>query len=131
MQVSRIAKREALVVASGFCQKILEGGRGLRMVLCHSMNAGWVVRILVGGGDNQTLPAVIDIFFNFSALWAGGDEKKHLPGAHVPVRAATRHRVKHLICNVYHLQTKFGEGNVFTHICLSGGRESDIKCIVG
>ena len=34
-----------------FCHKILVGDGDLRMVLCHSMNAGSVVMIPLGGGD--------------------------------------------------------------------------------
>ena len=39
-----------------FAPIFLGGGRDLRMELCHSMNAGSVVRIPWGGRDPQTLP---------------------------------------------------------------------------
>ena len=46
------------------------------MLLCHSMNADWVVGTLKGGGGTQTLPGVIKHF----ALRGGlGGTLKHLP----------------------------------------------------
>ena len=52
-----------LEVAFGFSSQYLEGSGNLRMVLYHSMNAGWVVGRLRGGRDTQT--AVIKFFWTF------------------------------------------------------------------
>ena len=56
-----VAWRVILVVAFSVLPPppILGGGRDLSMVRCISMNAGSVVGILRGGGDTQTIPAVI------------------------------------------------------------------------
>ena len=40
-----------VVLLLACCPKVLGGGT------CHSMNAGWVVRILRGGGGSQALPS--------------------------------------------------------------------------
>ena len=56
--------RVTLLVAFGFLPQNFKMGRDLWMVLCHSMNAGWVVGILRGRGDTQILPAVINFIWN-------------------------------------------------------------------
>ena len=48
-----------------FCPKILGGGGDLRMVLCHSMNAGSVVGIPWGGGDTRTLSYTKKLVWTF------------------------------------------------------------------
>ena len=62
--------RVTLGVAFGL--KILGGG-------CYSMNTASVVEKLRGGGDTQTLPAVIEFALNF--LHSAVEAKKHLPHA--------------------------------------------------
>ena len=44
------------------------------MVLCHSMNADWVVSTPKGGGDTQTLAAVMNLLECY-ALTGGGNAK--------------------------------------------------------
>ena len=63
---SLVAWRVTLVFAFGFfCSKMLGGGFDLQMLFCHSLTAGWVVGTLRGGGDTQTLPAVIERVWTF------------------------------------------------------------------
>ena len=57
--------RLTLVIAFGFFSKILGGYRDLQMVLCHSMNAGSVVGIPLGGGNTQTLPFAKEFVWTF------------------------------------------------------------------
>ena len=67
------------------CPKILGGGRDLQMVLCHSMNAGWGVGKLRGGGDTQTLPAVIKFIWTFCTQRQWGCKNIFLAPAHTLV----------------------------------------------
>ena len=48
-----------------FVSKFLGDGRELWMILCHSVNAGWMVGILRKSGDTQTLQTVIKFCLNF------------------------------------------------------------------
>ena len=55
----------ALSNCFGFLPKILGGGGDIQMVLCHSINAGWVVGIPWGGVDTQTPPCEKESVWTF------------------------------------------------------------------
>ena len=86
-----------------FCPKTLRDGRDLWMVLCHSINAGWVVGTLRGGGDTQTIPAVIKFIWTFLTQRQSGHEDIFLRHTCtlVPTRAPMSHLVKLSLLNIY------------------------------
>ena len=68
-----------LGVPLAFWPKILGGGMYLWMVLCHSMNAGSVVGIPRGGGNNQPYHIQKNLFEHFP--FTGSGDGHLCPGA--------------------------------------------------
>ena len=88
-----------------FYPKTLGGGGHLWMILCHSINAGWVVWTLRGSGDTQTLPAIIKF------QW--GHWNITLAPSRSPAHKS--HLVKLFTARKWSL----GQGNIFAPVCHS------------
>ena len=76
-----------------FCPKVLEDGGDLQIVLCHSVNACWMVGIPWGGGDTQTLPCAKEFVWTFLYSQAVGTRLSHLCGFLVAFRSILTSRM--------------------------------------
>ena len=88
----------------------------LWMLFCHPMTAGWEVGILRGGGDTQTLPAVIEKKIKRFGFTGGGNTKISLVPLYTLVPAC-------MYSHPYNQPTWWNFHCLILILCLSQGLE--------